>query len=278
MNEEHSFSIGGGLYSKTQPRFIYYKEELLDTLTQETFQPNVDLKMTRSRQVVVGYDYKPKTNHRIKLEVYYQELTNVPVEEQSSHLSLINYGSSFSAYDYYALINAGTGLNYGLELTVEKFLSKGLYYLLTTSLFDSKYRGSDGILRSTRFNNNIICNLQVGKEWNVGANSTFGFDTKIAWAKGERKIPLDREASEITREPVYIISEAYNERFMDYFRFDIRVNFRLNKKTSHTFSIDIMNATNRHNHFLAVYDDEMNDYREISNLGIMPAFVWRWNF
>ncbi len=278
INQKHSVSLGGGLYSKMQPRFIYYKEELLDTVNNIYHRPNENLKMTRSKQVVVGYDYLFAKNHRLKLEGYYQYLDKVPVQEDSSYLSLINYGSSFSVYDYHALVNEGTGYNYGLELTLEKFLSKGFYYLFTLSLFESKYKGSDNILRHTRYSNNIMCNLLGGYEWSVGRNNTIGFDGKVSWARGERRIPLDYEASGIAGEAVYVISRAYEERFKDYFRLDYRFYFKINKRTSHTLSIDIMNVTFRQNHFLALYDKETNDYEEVSTLSIMPAFVWRWNF
>ena len=70
----------------------------------------------------------------------------------------------------------------------------------------------------------------------------------------------------------------YTEKFMDYFRLDAKIFYKINRKTSHTLAIDVINATNRLNHFLAVYDEDKNDYEEVSNLSIMPVFLWRWNF
>ena len=45
--------------------------------------------------------------------------------------------------------NSGTGRNYGIEFTLEEYFSNSWYMMLTTSIYDSKYRGSDGILRNT---------------------------------------------------------------------------------------------------------------------------------
>ncbi|UCH15536.1 MAG: TonB-dependent receptor [Bacteroidales bacterium] len=275
---KQSVSMGMGIHTRLQPKFVYHYEILTDTLNKIYTKPNKDLRMTRSTHLVLGYNYLFNSNHRLKVEGYYQYLNRIPVEEESSHESLINYGSSFSDYDYKGLINKGTGYNYGTEITLEKFLSKNYYYLFTLSLFDSKYKGSDGILRNTRYNASIICNLLGGYEWHLRNRSTLGVDGRIIWAGGERKIPLDYEASEGKREAVYIISRAYEERFKDYFRFDIRVSYKINKKTSHTLAIDIMNVTNRNNHFIAVYDEDINDYDEVSTLGIIPALLWRWNF
>ena len=53
------------------------------------------------------------------------------------------------------LVSKGTGQNYGLEFTVEKFLTEGFYILSTTSIFNSTYKTLDGISRVSRFDNNF---------------------------------------------------------------------------------------------------------------------------
>jgi hypothetical protein len=61
------------------------------------------------------------------------------------------------------LINNGTGSNYGVELTIEKFFSKGYYGLITASIYNSNYKGSDGITRNTAFNGRYVYNILAGK-------------------------------------------------------------------------------------------------------------------
>jgi hypothetical protein len=275
---KQSLSFGMGIHTRLQPKFVYHYELLADTANKGYDEPNKDLKMSRSTHVVLGYNYLFNSNHRLKIEGYYQYLNNIPVEQDSSYKSIINYGSSFSDYDYGELVNKGTGYNYGAEITLEKFLSENYYYLFTLSLFDSKYRGSDGILRNTRYNANLICNLLGGYEWALKNRNTMSLDSRVIWAGGERKIPLDYENSALQGEAVYIIQQAFEERFENYFRIDLRFSYKINKKTSHTLAVDIMNVSNRKNHFVAVYDDEVNDYDEVSSLGIIPAVLWRWNF
>jgi len=275
---KQSLSLGLTRHSRLQPKFVYQYEILSDTANQVYTKPNKNLKMSRSNHVVLGYDYLFNSNHRLKVELYYQYLDNVPVEQDSSYKSLINYGSSFSDYEYKELVNKGTGYNYGAEITLEKFLSDNYYYLFTLSLFDSKYRGSDIILRNTRYNANIICNLLGGYEWQLKKQNTLSIDSRIIFAGGERKIPLDYEVSAAKQEAEYIISKAFDERFENYFRIDLRLSYTINKKSSHTLAVDIMNVTNRHNHFVAIYNEDINDYKEVSALGIIPAVLWRWNF
>jgi hypothetical protein len=87
------------------------------------------------------------------------------VEDTSSSYSALNEGADFVFTECAGLVGTGTGRNYGLELTVEKFLSKGYYALITASVFDSRYTGSDGVERNTGFANEYVLNALFGKEW-----------------------------------------------------------------------------------------------------------------
>ena len=65
------------------------------------------------------------------------------------------------------LANTGTGNNYGMEITFEQFLHRGFYFLITTSLYNSTYVGSDGIERQTAFDGDYVINALVGKRIQV---------------------------------------------------------------------------------------------------------------
>ncbi|MFO7924640.1 MAG: hypothetical protein R6U58_13210 [Bacteroidales bacterium] len=101
---------------------------------------------------------------RIKIEPYYQILQDIPVYPNSS-FSIINVTSYWAVNRQ--LENTGTGRNYGIDVTIERFLKDGYYYLIIGSLFDSKYVGGDGKEYSTRFNRGYVLNLLAGKEWMV---------------------------------------------------------------------------------------------------------------
>ncbi len=275
---KQSVNLGIGKHSQIQPHFAYFYK-ILDTTNFTYSEPNRNLELSRSDHFVLGYNYLFNKNLRLKIETYYQRLYNIPVEEDSSYMSLINYGSSFSYYNFNHLTNEGTGRNYGIELTFEKFLSDNYYYLLTLSLFDSKYKGSDNIMHNTRYNGNFILNMLGGYEWPLKNKNTLATDFKIAWAGGERKLPIDLDASIAKGETVYSNYNIYEEKFKDYFRLDFRISYRINlRKVSHTLAIDLMNATNRHNHFLEMYEPETQSIEEASIIGLMPSFLWRMNF
>ena len=77
----------------------------MDTLNNVYEQTNKDLGFSKSHQVVLGYQYLFSPELRLKAEIYYQKLYDVPVIQYPSHISLINYGSSFDGQVYDSLVN-----------------------------------------------------------------------------------------------------------------------------------------------------------------------------
>jgi len=168
-------------------------------------------------------------------------------------------------------------------LTIERFFSKGFYSLITTSIFDSKYKGSDGIERNTAFNNGYVVNLLAGKEFKFKPESryTFTFDTKLTTAGGRYFTPVDLEASRIAQTEIEIDALAFSERFDPYFRFDVKFGFKMNSKkrrVSHQFFMDIQNVTNRDNIFARRYNRQTNQVNNAYQLGFFPDFMYRVQF
>jgi len=271
-----------GLHHQTQPIPIQLLEE--ETSRGVFEQTNKDLEFTRSHHFVVGYDVKLGNNWRAKLEAYYQDINNVPVERFASSFSTLNIGDDFGfPNDVFNLENTGTGSNRGVELTIERFFSKGFYSLITTSIFDSKYKGSDGIERNTAFNNGYVFNVLAGKEFKFKPESryTFTFDTKLTTAGGRYFTPVDLEASSVNQTEVELEDLAFSERFDAYFRFDVKFGFKMNSKkrrVSHQFFMDIQNVTNRDNIFARRYNRQTNQVNNAYQLGFFPDFMYRIQF
>jgi outer membrane receptor protein involved in Fe transport len=132
------------------------------------------------------------------------------------------------------LENTGTGLNYGLELTIQKYFNKSFFFLFSGTLYDSKYTGSDGIQRNTSYNGTYVVNFLAGKEFNVGKNNTIGIGLKMTRAGGKRYGYVDVNTTEELKEIIFQDS-LFNERqFADYFRIDLKVSWRLNAKKNST--------------------------------------------
>jgi hypothetical protein len=277
INGRQSISFGYGLHHQAPLITTAYTQ--LKTSAGVTY-PNKNLEFMASQQYVVTYDWNLSGNLRLKAEAYYQSLSNLPVERNPSAFSTINSGISF-APDYETnLVNKGSGTNYGVELTLERFFNKGYYFLITTSLFDSKYKGSDGVERNTAYNTQYVFNALAGKEFRVGKNKNFlSFNLKLTSIGGRYLTPLDVAASAARGQAVYVRSLAYSEKQIPYFRTDFRVAYRKEyKKSTMEISLDLQNVTGNQNIFAQTYNPRTNAIANQYQQGFFPVPTFRYTF
>jgi hypothetical protein len=162
---------------------------------------------------------------------------------------------------------------------MEKFLSKGYYLLFTASVFDSKYKGYDKILRNTAFNGSYVFNLLAGYERKLGPKTMLTFDIKTVWAGGKRYIPIDVQASRDEEEEVRDYSRAYESKYDDYFRTDVRIGFKINgRKVSQEWGLDLQNVTGFQSIFTQGYDAQKDEIYTAYQQGFMPMMLYRINF
>ena len=281
VNEKHRINIGYGLHHQTQPLPIQLTTKQIGDID---INSNIDLGFTRSNQFVLGHDYKINANWRSKIEIYYQDISNAPVDAIPSTFSILNVGADFGfPLDKTDLVSEGSGSNRGVELTVEKFFNRGYYMLATGSVFESKYVASDGIERNTAFNNQYVFNLLAGKEFNWGKQKQhrFTIDTKVTTAGGRYYTPVDLAASMINEIEVFDYENAFSEQHDGYFRWDIKFGVKLNstkRKFSQSFYFDIQNVTNRENIFSKSYNRLTNQVNDIYQIGFFPNFMYKIEF
>ena len=270
---DKTISFGYGLLSQTQPKLIYFaRAELPDGTGIET---NRNLNFTRSNQFVAGYQQLFGQNWRFKSEIYYQALDKVPVSKSIPDYSVLNEGAYFYISLEDSLINKGTGANYGMEFTMEKFFSKNYYILTTVSLFRSLYKGYNGNEHPSAFDNKFVINALAGYEIPIKTNK-LSFDIKGVYAGGNPYTPIDVEASKIKNEPVYIEDKAFSKHHPDYFRIDFKISFRLNwGKTDQEWVLEIQNLTNHQNVFQQVWDPANKELKLDYQQGFYPMFKYR---
>ena len=272
-------SFGFGMHSQIQSPYLYYYSDVqVDGNPQEY---NLDMGLTKSTHAVLAYDMVFKKNYRIKLETYYQYLNNVPVDARSSSFSLLNAGSGFSRFFPDTLQNAGSGRNYGFEFTLEKFFSDGYYFLVTASLFDAKYQGSDGVLRNSTFNGRYAANALFAKEWTFKEGSALNIGGKVTTIGGRWYGPVDTVASAQQLEIIYQDETVNTLQFRPYFRADFKVSYRWNRpKVTHELAVDFVNVFNTRNILTLTYapDNPLGPIREEYQLGFLPLFYYKLDF
>ena len=279
LTPEQSLNLGFGLHSQTQPRMMYFVQSPLPDGQYEF--SNEQMGLSKSRQIVLGYNYLITEYFLLKAETYYQYLNDIPVTQQIPQYSILNEGTEFFVERQDSLVNEGTGVNYGLELTFEKFFYKNYFFLLTASLFDSKYKGFDKIERNTSFNGNYVFNAVGGYELPVGKhkNRVLIFGLRITLAGGRPYVPYDQEETVKQGEVVYDWERAYEEKYDDYFRSSFRFGMRRNKKKFSTeFVFDLQYRSNSTYVYLYRIDVTTGEIVKNSKMGFYPNSTIRIQF
>ncbi len=252
INNKQSLSFGAGMHSQVQPLYIYFATAQTINSSVET---NRNLDFTKALHAIIAYDVNIFNNARIKAEVYYQYLYNVPVKMSKNTFSALNLGADFNSPNVDSLVSKGKGENYGIELTIEKFYSRGYYALITGSFFESKYVASDNVYRNTAFNGNYVMNVLGGKEFKIKEKHILALDVRAVYAGGKRYIPIDLNASIAAGEERRDQTQVYTHQYPAYFRLDIKPSYKLNtKKFTHEISVDLQNVTHHDNIFQQRFD------------------------
>lgn len=254
-SQKSSFGLAYGLHSRMEKTDVYF----VKTKATGDELVNKNLDFTKTHHISLSYNYKISDDMNLKIEPYFQYLYDVPVIADSSY-SILNR-STFYVED--ALVNKGKGRNYGIDVTFEKYMTRGLYYMVTASVFNSEYCGGDGKWHNTKFNRNYVINGLIGKEWMMGRNKqdVLGVNLKLTMQGGDRYSPVD-EAATLAHPDLktqYDETKAYSRQLSPMFLANYAVSYRMNRnKVSHEFAVKGMNATGYEEYFGHEYNLKTN--------------------
>ncbi len=274
-----AFTAGFGIHGKMESLTNYYS--IVPTADDPFNMPNRRLGFSKARHYIVGYENKIAPNLFLKAEVYYQQLFDVPVENSiESSYSLINQLDGFTDR---ALVNDGTGENMGLEMTLERYFADDFYFLITTSVFNSKYTALDGVERNTLFNGNYVGNLLVGKEWSLRIKRekkrVIGVNTKIASLGARRYTPINLEESITRGQTVYYEDQAFTKKGDNVFIANLAVSYRIDsKRISQELKLDIQNATNNNARLGQYFDENKEKIESFDQLPLLPVLMYTIHF
>ena len=113
------------------------------------------------------------------------------------------------------------GKNYGIDLSLERYASKGLYYMINTSLYQSHYKDGYGDWRSTEFDQRFNIKFLAGKEYIIGEKKNkrnfVGWNTNLAYVGGRPYTPIDIASSMMMEETILNEPLAYSLRKKIYY-------------------------------------------------------------
>ena len=282
FNNSSSINIGYGKHSNMERVHNYFaKVEMEDGSITE---PNKNLDLLKANHYVLGYEKRFAQNLMAKVEFYYQQLYDLPVENSdTSFYATIN--ESFDLIKYVDLVNEGTGKNYGIELTLERFFANNYYYLISGSLYNSTFKSLDGVERNTRYNGNYLVNILAGKEFkNLGKkrNQTLALNAKVFFGGGQKYIPLLRDAQgnlavDPANDQYWDYEKAYDNNIDDIYYINLSVSHKFNRpNATHEIFIDLHNITNNKGRINEYYDEtQPNSTGNTIQLSFFPNIMYR---
>ena len=270
FNPKHALALAYGLHSRRERLDYYFVEQEVNGKTES----NRYLNFSKAHHFGLTYDWNINSYMHLKVEPYYQYLFRIPVEENSS-FSIINHQSFYLER---ILKNRGSGVNYGIDITLEQYMKNGFYYMITASLFKSRYKAGDHIWRNTRLDKNYLLNVLAGKEWMVGRNkqNVLSLNGRIFFQGGDRYTPVDEEKSLIEHDIKFDETRAYSKKFNPSLNGDISFSYRINKrKISHEFSIKMLNVGMRTGMHFYQYNEKTHKIEKEDGSGMIPNISYK---
>ena len=271
LSEKHSCEFGFGVHRQSLPLSVLYSN-----------QNNEDLDFMQSVHYIAGYSWQPFGELMLKAEIYYKNLSKIPVEAQErSAWSFLNTGADYGAvtYDDRELKSTGNGKAYGFDFSATKHFTDGYYITGTASFIRQKYEGSDGIERNGAFDNKFVFNLLAGYEWKLSETHSLDFSGKYIIAGGVPYTPVDPEKSKEASRTEHLEDEAFSLRYDDYSKFDIKVEFRHNYPGFAIISfISAENIFNQNNPLMYLYDVKNDNIKRVNQLGTFIVGGFRIEF
>lgn len=272
-----AFTLGAGLHSKT--------ESLMNYLAYTTApdgsaaQLNKDLGLSRAAHAVLGYEQMLTEDVQLKAEAYYQYLYDQPVENApSSDFWVGNMQEWFTTKD---LVNKGGGYNTGVELSLEKFFTRGWHALATVSVNESRYRAADGAWYNARFGLGTVANALAGKEWKVGAaakNKVITTGVRYSVQGGQWYTPIDLDASIAAGDEV-LGSARMSRKGDPIHKLDMVLAYRIGRpKVSHEFKADVQNVLGASTPVWRYYDRRTERIRTVDQLAPLPVIQYTLRF
>jgi hypothetical protein len=225
---------------------------------------NRNLTDIRADHYIAGLEYLFDESTRMTVEFYYKQYLDYPVSESRPYVILAN-NSGFeteNSFGLETLVSEGTGNAKGIEIFLQKTLTKDLYGTASFSYGDVKYRALDGIERPSDWDNRYVLNLsggfKLGKSWELSA--------KFRLAGGRPYTPINPADGTINY-------DQYNtERLPAYHRLDIRVEKKfIFSAWTLTAYIDTQNIYNRENITGVRWDQRTQAPEFNETIGILPS-------
>ncbi|WNJ19840.1 TonB-dependent receptor [Pontibacter sp. G13] len=255
LTPKHRIMFGYGLHSQIEHWGTYMTR--IESEGGQVEYPNRDLPLMRAHHAVVGYQGTYGPFLRLRAEVYFQSLFDVPVEVDGTY-SVLNLDE---LNQLRILETGGTGQNQGIDLGISRFKPDDWYFVLNGSVFESTYTDAEGNRHRTAYDLGHKVNLLLGREKVVGkkkgGNHRLGLNGTLTWMGGQPYTPIDLTASAAARQTVYDERFPYSMTEQDMWIFDFTLTLvRNHPKYTGKWAFQIKN----------LFQNAAPEYREYDRL------------
>ncbi len=235
LTDRWNINASAGRYFKLPPYTI------LGYANENRVLVNQSVKYLKSDHLAAGLEFLPNETLRITAEAYYKKYHQVPVSLFNG-IALSNLGADFTLLGNEPVTTSGKGKTYGIELFVQKKLTKNFFGILSYTYYRSLYSGVDDRYISSSWDNRHLLTLtagyKLGKNWEVGL--------KFRYQGAAPYTPFDESLSRVNYlslgTGIFDYTRLNTQRLPAFHSSDIRVDKKWNfSRLSLNVFLDITN-------------------------------------
>ena len=251
----------------------YYQQPFY--LYIEAVPANRNLVPVRADHYVAGITHEISPGMRFTVEAYEKRYRDYPVSTQYPQVTLANAGNYYDpTFFMLPLASAGRGRARGVELYLQKRLTKRTYGQVSFTLGESKQAARDGVYRPSSFDSRYVLNLTGGcrlsPHWEVAG--------RYVYVSGRPYTPFDLAISRAQHRGVYDLSKVNALRTTSYQRLDFRVDRAMRfAHGSMNVYFGLQNALNRSNFYSYGWNYHTNapKLETLKGMFLMCGLDWR---
>lgn len=236
---------------------VYYQQMPLFLIKQDP--ANAALPDPRARHVVVGFKYLLAKDVQLTLEAYDKRYSDHPMSVTYPYWFVIDdvNGDNDRFWDFGELVGEGRAYARGVELTLQKKISRKLYGLVGLSYYRARYRDLMGFWRNRLYDNRFIVCLAGGYK----PSRTWEFNGRWTWAGNMAFTPVDEAMSIQYGFPYVPLANIMAGHLDDYQNFSFRVDKRFSFRGSNLIAfLGALNLFNHKNELYRFWDVYSNRY------------------
>lgn len=278
----NTFSAGYGLNSQMQKLDVYFTPNTVGSALGD----GRNLGLAKNHQMTLSYSHLWGENINLTIEGFYQYGYHIPVSADPTGTFCIINRLDLIPTD--PLVAKGNLRNYGIDMTLERYMKYGFYATLNGSLYNMQYRAQDKVWRNTRLNRNYLIKMLAGKEWMLGNNgkNVFNVSAKATYMGGVHHTPVNIAATvaayqsgQYLYEVIYEDDKAMSQQYDPLLIFDLTVSYRITgKRVSHTIAFHAVNLFDAKSPTYDSYNFATGRVKTWQSTASFPNFYYRIDF